>query len=56
MTVGVRTDLDCCPRCLEPHRGLPVEPVNNPLDEWDHWTLCPKTDQPVHIRITVMVN
>ncbi len=40
-----------CQRCGEDHDNLEFVPLFNPADDFTHWTMCPKTNQPVTLAI-----
>ena len=42
-----------CARCDESHRDVQAtEFQGTPVDNYDHWAMCPKLNEPVLIRVT----
>ncbi len=46
------THLEGCQRCGGNHEMLRFAPLNNPVDEYAWWALCPTTKQPLLMRTT----
>lgn len=40
-------DLPACARCGEGHDKLLFKPLTNPLDNFEYWSLCPTTGEPI---------
>jgi hypothetical protein len=40
-----------CARCGEDHELLDFKLLSNPIAEWTHFSICPKTDEPILLEI-----
>ena len=47
----MKINVKSCARCGNNHDKLPFELLNNPTDEFNHWGMCPKTNQPILLAI-----
>lgn len=51
--VQLVVDIKQCQRCEEDHDDLVFKLLSNPVDDWNSWSICPKTQQPVLLRVVV---
>ncbi len=49
---SVSTSVEACARCGEGHEGLLFLAFDAPVDDFTHWALCPKVEQPILLQIT----
>jgi hypothetical protein len=46
----MKRNINKCPRCGRNHKGALIKRLSNHF-EFTHWTLCPRTHQPILIHI-----
>lgn len=52
----MKSNVNCCQRCGKDHSQLEFLPLNNAIDEWNWWTICPETKQPILLCVTETEN
>ena len=51
----IQCALKDCPRCTETHEDITFKPLTSPTTDFTHWTLCPRTAQPIMMKTEVSV-
>lgn len=49
-------DVEKCARCGEDHDDVAFQRFERPIkhkEEWTHWGTCPKTGEPIILRVEV---
>ncbi len=52
--VTFKTDVYFCARCGQDHKQLEFKKFQRPVadteGDWDYWTICPSSDDPILLR------